>query len=98
LPFLVLCDINMPHMSGHEFLKRVRASSSLRGLPVVIMSASTDEQDLRRSYRLEATSHLTKLMDFGAFTAQMIEGAHYWLCTNRFPENWAQTGWVAQKR
>jgi two-component system, response regulator len=89
LPFLVLSDIDMPHMSGHQFARRVREHSSLRGLPVVLLSGSADEEDVRKGYRCGATGYLPKLVDFESFTTQLTAVAHYWLVINRFPKDWA---------
>ena len=98
LPYLVLSDIHMPDLSGHQFVKRVREHASLRGLPVVLVSGSADEEDVRRSYRCGATGHLPKLVDFEDFTAQLTDVARYWLTINRFPRDWSSHPTPSRRR
>jgi CheY-like chemotaxis protein len=93
LPFLVLCDIHMPGMSGHDFVKHARARSTLRGLPIVILSGSADEADIAMSYRLGASGYLSKPMDLPTFTAQMVDVCRYWLTINKYPK-----GWISRSR
>jgi CheY-like chemotaxis protein len=57
---LVLLDLNLPRLSGFEVLERMRAREELRSLPVVVMSGSTDPNDIDRCYRLGANSYICK--------------------------------------
>ena len=67
-PDLILLDLNLPRMSGHEVLAEVKADPSLRRIPVVVLSTSTAEEDIARSYDLHASVYVTKPVDFDAFT------------------------------
>lgn len=88
LPKLVVTDLQMPNMTGHQFLRRVRTQPSLRGLPMVVVSASALEADVEKSYRCGATGYLSKMADFDVFTAQMTTLVSYWLSTNKLPSDW----------
>ena len=67
-PDLILLDLNLPRMSGHEVLAEVKADPSLRRIPVVVLSTSTAEEDIARSYDLHASVYVSKPVDFDAFT------------------------------
>lgn len=67
-PDLILLDLNLPRMSGHEVLAEVKADPSLRRIPVVVLSTSTADEDITRSYDLHASVYVAKPVDFDAFT------------------------------
>ena len=67
-PDLILLDLNLPRMSGHEVLAEVKADPSLRRIPVVVLSTSTADEDIVRSYDLHASVYVAKPVDFDAFT------------------------------
>ncbi|GGS10215.1 response regulator [Deinococcus sedimenti] len=70
-PDVVVLDLNMPVMDGHETLQRMRAHPALTHDPVVILSSSRDEADIARAYDELATLYLVKHQDFPTFVAQM---------------------------
>jgi len=63
-PDLILLDLNLPRMSGHELLAEVKADESLRRIPVVVLSTSAAAQDVVRSYDLHANAYVSKPVDF----------------------------------
>ncbi|HJQ42263.1 MAG TPA: response regulator [Jatrophihabitantaceae bacterium] len=67
-PDLILLDLNLPRMSGHEVLAEVKADESLRRIPVVVLSTSVAAADVVRSYDLHANVHVPKPVDFHEFT------------------------------
>ena len=67
-PDLIVLDLNLPRMSGHEVLAEVKADPTLRRIPVVILSTSTAEADIARSYELHASVYVSKPVDFDAYT------------------------------
>ena len=67
-PDLILLDLNLPRMSGHEVLAEVKADPRLRRIPVVVLTTSQAVEDIVRSYDLQASVYVTKPVDFDAFT------------------------------
>jgi two-component system, chemotaxis family, response regulator Rcp1 len=77
-PDLLLLDLNLPRLSGHEVLEEIRADAALRRLPVVVLSSSEAEADVTRSYELGANSHVAKPGDVDALFALVETLARYW--------------------
>jgi two-component system response regulator len=85
LPDLVLLDLQLPKVHGLEVLRLLRADSRTANLPVVIMSASADEESIRAGYRFGANSFLRKPRDGSTYVDDMRALARYWLSMNRPP-------------
>jgi two-component system response regulator len=79
LPDLVLLDLNMPRMSGHELLAEVKGHPVLGRIPVVVLSTSTSEGDIRATYELHANSYVAKPLDLEMFMQAVRDIASYWL-------------------
>jgi CheY-like chemotaxis protein len=77
-PHLLLLDLNLPGLTGHEVLESIRADAALRRLPVVVLSSSDAEADVTRSYELGANSHIAKPGDVDALFALAETLARYW--------------------
>ena len=79
LPDLVLLDLNLPKMDGKEVLAAIKSDDRLRHLPVIILSSSRAEQDVAKSYDLNANSYLIKPIDLENFygVVQAIES--FWI-------------------
>jgi CheY-like chemotaxis protein len=77
-PDLLLLDLNLPRLSGHEVLEAVKADAALRRLPIVVLSSSDAESDVSRSYELGASSHVAKPGDVDALFAVVETLARYW--------------------
>jgi two-component system, chemotaxis family, response regulator Rcp1 len=77
-PDLLLLDLNLPRLSGHEVLEAIKADAALRRLPVVVLSSSEAEADVTRSYELGASSHIAKPGDVDALFALVETLARYW--------------------
>jgi two-component system response regulator len=85
LPSLIFLDYNMPGINGIEFLQAIRKSGTTRYLPVVMLSSSIHESDIKESYDAGANSYLNKTLDFPTFTEEIRAVLHYWLDLNRSP-------------
>jgi two-component system, chemotaxis family, response regulator Rcp1 len=66
-PDLILLDLNLPRMSGHEVLAEVKNDPELRRIPVVVLTTSQAHEDIVRSYDLHASVHVSKPVDFDEF-------------------------------
>jgi CheY-like chemotaxis protein len=86
-PDIVLLDWNLPRMNGSEVLTAIRADPELTHIPVVVLTTSSSDEDVLRSYQLHANSYVRKPLDFEQFidAVRAIEG--YWLSIVRLPPN-----------
>jgi two-component system response regulator len=85
LPAVVLLDLNLPKISGHEVLRCIRADARIRRLPVVILTSSAEEQDIARGYDLGVNSYIRKPVDFRQFAHCIEQLGLYWLVLNEEP-------------
>lgn len=83
LPQVVLLDLKLPKIDGHEVLRRIRLDERLKTLPVVIMTSSTEERDIATSYSLGANSYVQKPVDFEQFSEAIKQLGLYWLVLNQ---------------
>ncbi len=84
-PDLVLLDLNLPRRSGAEVLREIKNSFDLRSIPVVVLTTSEREEDIRSCYHLGANSYLTKPVQFERFVELIRMVQTYWLSTGRLP-------------
>jgi two-component system, response regulator len=85
LPELVLLDLKLPKVNGLEVLRRLRANSNTKMLPVVILTSSREEQDRLEGYSLGCNSYVCKPVDFVEFTQAAQNLGLYWLVLNEAP-------------
>ena len=86
-PDLILLDLNLPGMDGREVLEEVKSDPELKRIPVVILTTSNDEQDVLRSYNLNANCYVTKPIDIEQFinVVQLIKD--FWLAAVLLPSD-----------
>ena len=85
MPEVVLLDLNLPKLSGHEVLARIRGDERTRLLPVVILTTSRADQDRLQSYENGANSYVRKPVDFEQFSEAIRQLGLYWLVLNEGP-------------
>jgi len=78
-PGLILLDLNMPRMDGREALQAIKANANLKGIPVVILTTSKQEEDMVRGYDLGAASYITKPVTFDGLVELMRTLGNYWV-------------------
>jgi CheY-like chemotaxis protein len=79
LPALILLDLKLPRMDGLEVLRQLRAHAPTSRLPVVVLTSSDEENDVKRSYELGINSYIRKPVDFNEFVATVKQLSLYWL-------------------
>ena len=84
-PSLILLDLKMPRKGGHQTLKEIKEDPDLRRIPVVILTTSSQEQDISRSYGLGVNSFITKPSSFGALVETINILERYWFQTVTLP-------------
>jgi two-component system response regulator len=82
-PALVLLDINMPRMDGHEVLAAMREDPATSHVPVVMLTSSDEQRDILQAYNKGANSYVRKPVDFAEFIEAAGQLGLYWLMLNR---------------
>lgn len=81
-PEVVLLDLKLPKIDGLEVLERLRADPRTAVIPVVVLTSSSEEEDVMRSYKLGANSYVRKPVSFTQFTERLQQLQVYWLLVN----------------
>lgn len=82
-PELVLLDLKLPKMDGHDVLRAMRVDPRTKYIPVVVLTSSVEEADMIRSYDLGANSFVQKPIDFEEFVEAAAKLGLYWLVLNK---------------
>jgi CheY-like chemotaxis protein len=85
LPDIILLDLKLPKVDGHEVLRRIKSDPQLRVIPVVVLTTSAAESDRARAYAEHANSYLVKPLDFNNFRKMAEDLNLYWGVWNRLP-------------
>ncbi len=84
-PDLVLLDLNMPKTNGLEVLEKIKKDSKLSMVPVIVLTTSSAEQDILKSYQFHANSYIKKPIDFMEFIDVIKEIESYWFSIVKMP-------------
>lgn len=82
-PKVVLLDLKLPKMNGLEVLRIIKEDERTRVIPVVIVTSSTEDPDMKAAYQLGANSYVVKPVQFDSFVEAMSHLGKYWLLVNR---------------
>lgn len=78
LPGLILLDLNMPKMSGLEFMRMLKKSEQFRSIPVIVMTTSDNENDRCESFKNSIAGYMVKPVDYDAFIGMVKAIKEYW--------------------
>lgn len=82
MPAVILLDLKLPKLSGLDVLQRLRADQRTKLVPVVVLTSSSEEEDMLRSYQFGANSYVRKPVEFGAFVNSVSQLGVYWALLN----------------
>jgi CheY-like chemotaxis protein len=80
---MILLDVKLPRIDGHEVLRRVKEDERTRNIPVVVLTSSKEERDIDESYRLGVNSYLVKPVGFDEYLALVADAGRYWMVLNQ---------------
>ena len=90
-PELILLDLNLPKKDGRDVLAEIKANGDLRRIPVVVLTTSDSEEDILKSYDLNANCYITKPVDLDQFISVVNSINEFWLSIVKLPgeaESW----------
>jgi len=87
LPDLVLLDINLPKMSGHEVLLYIKGNDKFKQIPVIMLTTSSSEKDILLSYKSHVNCYITKPIDVDDFMKAVIKIEDFWINIVSIPRN-----------
>nr|WP_206315837.1 response regulator [Streptomyces sp. C1-2] len=84
-PDLILLDLNLPKYDGRQVLQRIKSDEELAHIPVVVLTTSSAEEDILRSYRLHANAYVTKPVDLNQFIAAVRQIDEFFVSVVKLP-------------
>lgn len=85
-PCIILLDLNTPKMNGIEFLKLIKADKTLRKIPVIILTTSSQQQDIVECFKLSVAGYIVKSIDYAKFAKAISTINLYWTLS-KLPSN-----------
>jgi CheY-like chemotaxis protein len=82
-PKVIFLDLKMPRLSGLQVLERIKSNEELKTIPVVILTSSAEDPDVKRSYQLGANSYIVKPVEFDNFSKTVSDLGLYWVVINK---------------
>jgi len=92
-PFVILLDLNMPKMSGIEFLKVMKTNPELKTIPVIVLTTSKEQRDVLDSFELGAAGYMVKPVDYVKFVEILSRIVIYWY-SSELPKQEAPLAWT----
>lgn len=86
IPKVVILDLNMPKINGIDVLQKIRSDERTKNIPVVVLTSSKEDSDLKTCYEKGVNSYIVKPVEFKEFTQTVSSMGHYWVRLNQLPE------------
>jgi two-component system response regulator len=84
-PKVILLDLKMPKVNGIEVLQKIRSDERTKNIPVVVLTSSKEDPDIKKCYDLGVNSYVVKPVEFDAFQKAISELGLYWMIVNQQP-------------
>jgi two-component system response regulator len=84
-PQVILLDLKMPKVNGIEVLNKIRADERTKTIPVVVLTSSKEDPDIKKCYEVGVNSYVVKPVEFDAFQKAISEVGLYWMLVNQPP-------------
>jgi len=84
-PDLILLDLNLPRLNGHEVLQEIKNDDKLKAIPIVVLSTSDTHEDIRSSYNLGANCYIKKTLDMDKFIEIVRAIESFWFTIVQLP-------------
>ncbi len=85
-PKVIFLDLKLPKISGLEILKEIKTNPVTKKIPVVIVTSSREDPDIKAAYELGANGYVVKPVEFEAFSNSMVQTGIFWLTVNETPQ------------
>lgn len=85
-PKMILLDLKMPKVSGMEVLEKIKSDPEMKSIPIVILTSSKEDPDIKKCYDLGANGYIVKPVDSDNFFQAMKELGLYWMVLNQPPQ------------
>ncbi len=82
---MVLLDVNLPKLNGHEVLQQIKENDALKSIPVIMLTTSSSPNDINKAYNNQASSYIVKPTDINQFLKVVAGIENYWLNTVMLP-------------
>ena len=86
-PDLVILDINLPRKNGHEVLQYIKENEKLKQIPVIMLTTSSSERDIIKSYKHHANCYITKPVDVEDFIKAVLKIENFWISLVQLPSS-----------
>ncbi len=85
-PDLILMDINIPIFNGHDVLKIIKEDESLKTIPVIMLTTSSNQKDINKAYKNHTNSYVTKPIEMDDFLKAILKIEEFWLQLSKFAD------------